>query len=143
MLIIATFTTCAVMLMQAFAFELYERIALFVQIIVTNCMILGRAEAFASRNSPLHALADALGTAAGFAIAIITLGTVRELFGSGTLFAGTASLLGSPGSESGIRLWSQDFQLGILLSPPGAFLAAGVLLALGQALHTKLMQTEN
>ena len=61
-LIIATFTTCAVMLMQAFAFELYERIALFVQIIVTNCMILGRAEAFASRNSPLHALADALGT---------------------------------------------------------------------------------
>lgn len=142
-LIIATFTTCAVMLMQAFAFELYERIALFVQIIVTNCMILGRAEAFASRNSPLDALADALGTATGFAIAIITLGTVRELFGSGTLFAGTASLLGALGSESGVRLWPEDFQLGILLSPPGAFLAAGVLLALGQALHTKLMQTKN
>ena len=80
-LIIATFTTIAVLLLEAYAFELYQRIALFVQIIVTNCMILGRAEAFASRQPPHKALADALGTAAGFAIALLALGAVREVLG--------------------------------------------------------------
>jgi len=131
-LIIATFTTCAVLLMQAFAFALYERIALFVQIIVTNCMILGRAEAFAARSSILQSFADALGTALGFAVAIVTLGAVRELLGAGTLFAGTQDLLGAFGSSRGITLLPEGARLGILRTPPGAFLAAGVLLAIGQ-----------
>ena len=69
-------------------------IALFVQIIVTNCVILARAEAFASRNPPGRALADALGTAAGFAIALLALGTVREALGRGTLLAGMDQLFG-------------------------------------------------
>ncbi|GIS19325.1 MAG: hypothetical protein CM15mP120_12410 [Pseudomonadota bacterium] len=69
-LIIATFTTLTVMLLEAFAFELYLRIALFIQIIVTNCMILGRAESFASRQPVGAAVLDALGTAVGFAIAL-------------------------------------------------------------------------
>ena len=70
-LIIATFTTLTVMLLEAYAFDLYSRIALFVQIIVTNCMILGRAEMFASRQPVGRALMDALGTAVGFALALL------------------------------------------------------------------------
>lgn len=141
-LIIATFTTCAVMLMQAFAFELYERIALFVQIIVTNCMILGRAEAFASRNTVVRATADALGTAIGFAIAIITLGAVRELFGAGTLFAGTSELLGPLGSVAGLTILPEGVRLNIWRTPPGAFLAAGLLLAAGQWLLSSRSKTQ-
>ena len=136
-LVIATFTTCAVLLMQAFAFELYERIALFVQIIVTNCMILGRAEAFAARNTTTRAIVDALGTAMGFAFAIIILGATRELFGAGTLFANTRELLGPLGSDAGITLISQPYRLGILRTPPGAFVVAGLLVALGNWLFYK------
>ena len=136
-LIIATFTTCAVLLMQAFAFNLYERIALFVQIIVTNCMILGRAEAFASRQSMPRAFADALGTAVGFATAIVVLGAVRELLGAGTIFAGTSDLLGNFGSKRGYAVLPESMHLAILRTPPGAFLVAGLLLALGQAIATR------
>jgi len=136
-LVIATFTTCAVLLMQAFAFDLYERIALFVQIIVTNCMILGRAEAFAARNTTGRAGLDALGSALGFAFAIVMLGATRELFGAGTLFANTRELLGPLGSEAGITLISQPYRLGILRTPPGAFIVAGLLLALGNWLLRK------
>ena len=75
-LIIATFTTLTVMVLEAYAFDLYSRIALFVQIIVTNCMILGRAEVFASRQPVGRALMDALGTAVGFALALPALGAV-------------------------------------------------------------------
>jgi len=132
-MIIATFTTCAVALLQAFAFDLYERIALFVQIIVTNCMILGRAESFASRTTPSRASLDALGSACGFALAIIALGAARELFGAGTLFAGTKELLGPWGSADGVRLLPEQLALTILRTPPGAFIAAALLLGLGQS----------
>lgn len=143
-LIIATFTTCAVLLMQAFTFELYARIALFVQIIVTNCMILGRAEAFAARNTTGRALGDALGTALGFACAILALGAVRELLGAGTMFAGTDDLLGSLGSDKGITVLAPSWRLGILRTPPGAFLVAGMLLALGKwLLGTRSIQPKN
>ena len=131
-LIIATFTTCAVLLLQAFAFELYERIALFVQIIVTNCMILGQAERFASRASITQSSSDALGTAAGFAIAIIALGAARELLGAGTLFAATDDLLGAWGSSDGWRVLPREQSLAIFRTPPGAFIAAALLLGLGQ-----------
>jgi electron transport complex protein RnfE len=126
-LIIATFTTCAVLLMQAFAFELYLRIALFVQIIVTNCMILGRVEAFASKQPPGRALLDAAGTAAGFALALITMGAAREVIGKGTLFAGLELLL--PGTD-GWQLNLAPISPGLLLAslPPGAFIIAGLLL---------------
>ncbi len=141
-LVIATFTTCAVLIMQAFAFELYERIALFVQIIVTNCMILGRAEAFASRNTLARAFADALGTAAGFTLAIVVLGAVREVLGSGTLFAGTHDLLGDWGSATGLVLLPDGLRLSLLRTPPGAFLTAGMLLALGQQLRSRFRQQQ-
>lgn len=130
-LIIATFTTLTTLALEAFAYELYLKIALFVQIIVTNCMILGRAEAFASRQSVGRSLADALGTGIGFAIALLTLGLVREVLGQGTLFAGLDVLFGPQAAD-----WQIDLgQAGLPLAQyaPGAFIIAGLLLALGKA----------
>ena len=85
-LIISTFTTVTVLVLEAFAFEIYLQVALFIQIIVTNCAILERAESFASKNSIFSSFLDAVGTSIGFAIAIITLGFAREILGNGTIF---------------------------------------------------------
>ena len=131
-LVIASFTTCAVMLMQAFSFEVYLRVALFVQIIVTNCMILGRVEAFASKQTVARAIGDAAGTAAGFALALLAVGATRELIGQGTLMAGMDMLL--PGT-AGWKLTLTDTRLLLANLPPGAFIVAGLLLGLGNALR--------
>ena len=132
-LIIATFTTITVMVLEAFAFTLYLRIALFVQIIVTNCMILGRAEAFASRQPVGAAVLDALGTAVGFAIALLILGGMREILGYGTLMREMDLLFGAAASGWVIDLTSSAL-LPLALFPPGAFLLAGLLFALVQGL---------
>jgi electron transport complex protein RnfE len=134
-LIIASFTTLAVLLMQAFAYELYLRIALFIQIIVTNCMILGRAEAFASRQPVPAALADAAGTAAGFALALLVLGSVREVVATGGLLAGMDLLFGPAARAWAISLTSDGILLAAL--PPGAFIIAGLLLALKNLLGSR------
>ena len=102
-LVIATFTTLVNLAMEAYAFELYQRIALFVQIIVTNCMILARIEQVAAKERFGRTLVDALGAAAGFAVAILTLGAAREFIALGFPLAALA---------------------------PGAFIVAGLLLAL-------------
>ncbi len=134
-LIIATFTTTAMLLMQAFAYPVYLAVALFVQIIVTNCMILGRAEAFASRQGVLPAAVDALGTAFGFAIALVTLGMVRELLGAGTMFADLDRLFGPAAAGWVLEPLPEGFRFTLAALPPGAFLLAGLLLALGRSLQ--------
>lgn len=138
-LVVATFTTCAVLLMEAYAFEVYLRIALFLQIIVTNCMILGRAEAFASRQPIVPSLLDALGTAAGFAIALLLLGTVREALGQGTLLAGMDLLFGPAAAAWEIALPHRGGLL-IAVLPPGAFIIAGLMLAAGSAIAGRYRQ---
>ena len=130
-LVIATFTTITVMALEAYAFDLYSRIALFVQIIVTNCMILGRAEVFASRQSVGRAFVDALGTGAGFAIALLTLGAVREVLGQGTLMADMDLLFGPAAAALTITLFPPPLALALL--PPGAFIVAGLMFALVQS----------
>ena len=132
-LIIATFTTITVMVLEAFAFTLYLRIALFVQIIVTNCMILGRAESFASRQPVGVAVLDALGTAVGFALALLILGGVREILGYGTLLREMDLLFGETASSWIIEV-SSTAVVPLALFPPGAFLLAGLLFALAQGL---------
>jgi electron transport complex protein RnfE len=129
-LIIATFTTVTTLVLEAYAYDLYLKIALFVQIIVTNCMILGRAEAFASKQPVSRAFLDALGTGLGFAIALLVLGVCREILGQGTVFAGLDVLLGPV---------AQTWQINVGIAPlpiaqyaPGAFIIAGLLLALGK-----------
>jgi electron transport complex protein RnfE len=134
-LVMATFTTCAVLLMEAYAFDLYLRIALFVQIIVSNCMILGRAEAFASRQPVLPSLLDALGTAAGFACALLLLGLVREALGHGTVLAGMELLFGPAAAAWELSLAGDRSGLLIAALPPGAFIIAGLMLAAGNAIR--------
>jgi len=137
-MIIATFTTCAVLILEAYAFELYLGIALFVQIIVTNCMILARAEAFASRQPPGPALLDALGTASGFAIALLALGMVREIVGRGTLFAGMDQLFGPAAAGWALDVPVVDGGLLLVSLPPGAFIVAGLLLGTAHAIRARL-----
>ena len=132
-LVIATFTTLASMLLEAFAFDLYLKVALFVQIIVTNCMILGRAEAFASRHSVGRTLLDATGTGLGFGAALLLLGAVREVLGRGTLLAGSHTLFGPAATDWTITLLPVP-PLPLASLAPGAFIVAGLLLAAANSL---------
>jgi electron transport complex protein RnfE len=114
--IIATFVTVVDLAMNAFAHELHKTLGLFIPLIVVNCIVLGRADAFASKRPLARALADGLGVGIGFTLALLALGIVRELIGFGTLF-GAAVL---PASYP-------PFLLFVL--PPGAFIALGLMLA--------------
>jgi electron transport complex protein RnfE len=136
-MIIASYTTVITLLMQAFAFELYQMMALFVQIIVTNCAILGRAEAFASRQPVLPAAFDALMTGLGFTLVLVTLGALRELLGQGTLMADMDLLLGSAAADWKLTLIPdyRGFLLAVL--PPGAFLGMGLLIAAKSAIDDR------
>ena len=138
-LIISTFTTVTVLVLEAFAFEIYLQVALFIQIIVTNCAILERAESFASKNSIFSSFLDAVGTSIGFAIAIITLGFAREILGNGTLFENLWFLTGSTEDLYTILLFdSAPFPVASLA--PGAFLVAGLLLAASKAIYNSKEQ---
>lgn len=116
--IIASFVTIVDMLMAGFFPGLHKVLGIFIPLIVVNCIILGRAEAFASRKPILGSIFDALGMGIGFTIALIILGGVREILGSGTLF----------GVDLLVSLGYQEFI--IMLLPPGAFIALGLLMGL-------------
>jgi electron transport complex protein RnfE len=126
-LIIATFVTLADLLLQSVSFELHQRIGLFVALIVTNCVILGRAESFARKQSFILALLDGFFMGLGFFFVIVALSALRELIGQGTLFAG-AHLIFGPGATR----WTLEIaDNGLLLAalPPGAFLLFGLMIA--------------
>lgn len=127
-LIIATFTTVTTMVLEAFAYVLYLKIALFVQIIVTNCMILGRAEAFASRQSVGRAFLDAAGTAIGFAMALLSLGVAREILAHGSILRDAELLFGAAASSWQIDM-AMTAPLPLAAYAPGAFVVAGLLFA--------------
>ncbi len=125
--VIASFVTIIDMVMAGYFYQLHKVLGLFIPLIVVNCIILGRAEAFASRNPILLSLADGLGMGLGFTLALIILGSVRELLGNGTIF--------------GIQVLASGFEPAlIMLLPPGAFLALGLLLGLMNKL-TKMEET--
>ncbi len=114
--IIASFVTVVQLLMEAYFYGLYKALGIFIPLIVVNCLILGRAEAFASRNPLLSSLADGAGMGLGFTLALFVLGGVRELLGSGALL--------------GVSLFGAGYQPFLLMIlPPGAFIALGILLA--------------
>ena len=104
-MIIASFVTCAELLMQAYTYELYQILGIFIPLIVTNCAILGRADAFASKNPPLPALLDGVMMGIGFLVVLIALGAMRELVGQGTLFTDMDLLLGPMAAGESVR-WS-------------------------------------
>ncbi len=137
-MVIAAFVTIVQLLMNAFTYELYLTLGIFIPLIVTNCAIIGRAEAYASKNPVLPAAVDGLMMGAGFTAVLMVLGGMREALGSGTLLAGADRLFGSMASNWTITLFDteQPFLLAIL--PPGAFLGMGLLIAVKNIIDARL-----
>lgn len=133
-LIIATIVTVVDLGLQAGLPELSRTLGIFVPLIVTNCTILARAEAFASRQPLLPAVHDAAAQGVGFALVLIALGAMREIIGMGTLFAGANLLLGDWAAGLTIRVLPEGVTLLLALLPPGAFIALGLMVALRQHL---------
>jgi len=129
-LIIATFVTVVEMLMHAFLYDLYKVLGIFVPLIVTNCAIIGRAEAFASRQSAPRALADAVAMGLGFTAGLTVLGALREVSGAGTVFANAHLLLGEWARGLEITLIGDYRGFLVAVLPPGAFFGLGLLVAL-------------
>jgi electron transport complex protein RnfE len=115
--IIATFVTIVDLLLQGYIPALYDALGIFIPLIVVNCIVLGRAEAFASKNGPLHAIFDGIGMGLGFSLALTILGAIRELFGAGSIF--------------GIQLLSTSWYqpITIFILAPGAFIVLGFMFA--------------
>lgn len=114
--VIASFVTVLQMLMQAYVPELYATLGLFIPLIVVNCILLGRAEAFAAKNSPLVSFFDGLGMGLGFTIALTVLGGIREFLGTGKLFD--------------IAIMPEEYGMLVFVLAPGAFIALGYLIAI-------------
>jgi electron transport complex protein RnfE len=120
--IIATFVTVVELVMKGYVPSLFDALGLFIPLIVVNCLVLGRAEAFASKNTIWSSLVDGAGMGLGFTMALTVLGAVRELLGSGAFF--------------GLKLISGDGLL-LFILPPGAFIALGYLIVLANMLKEK------
>jgi len=119
--IIATFVTIAELLMQAYTYPLFKKLGIFIPLIVVNCVILGRAEAFASKNGIFRSLLDGLGMGIGFTLSLMALAAVRELLGAGTLTFW----------EKPIQIMGPSFQpFSFMVEAPGAFIALGLMLCL-------------
>ena len=114
--IIASFVTLLQMVMQAYVPDLYKTLGLFIPLIVVNCIVLGRAEAFASKNGPVSSFFDGVGIGLGFTLALTLLGAVRELLGTGKMF--------------NLSLVPEDYGLLLFVLAPGAFIALGYLCAI-------------
>ncbi len=121
--IIASFVTVVELTMQAFTPSLFEALGIFIPLIVVNCIILGRAEAFASKNGVWDSILDGAGMGLGFTLALTILGAIREIFGSGSIF--------------GLNVYNGDGALVFVLAP-GAFIVLGYLIALANKLNKKL-----
>ncbi|MAD03931.1 MULTISPECIES: electron transport complex subunit E [unclassified Pseudoalteromonas] len=137
-MIIAGFVTIVQLMMNAYTFGLYQSLGIFIPLIVTNCAIIGRAEAFASKNTvPLSAF-DGLMMGLGFMLVLVVLGAMRELIGQGTLFDGADLLLGPWAASLRIEVFSFDNQFLLAILPPGAFLGLGLLIAAKNVIDTQI-----
>ncbi|WP_395342305.1 electron transport complex subunit E [Ningiella sp. W23] len=128
-MVIAAFVTMVELVMHAYTFELYQALGIFIPLIVTNCAIIGRAEAYASKNPVQFAAFDGLAMGLGFTFILVVLGAMREVLGFGTLFAGADLLLGDWASALEIQIYSTDANFLLAILPPGAFLGMGLLIA--------------
>lgn len=128
-MVIATFVTVIQLLMNAYVYGLYQSLGIFIPLIVTNCAIIGRAEAFASKNPWQRAAYDGLMMGIGFTLVLIVLGGIREVIGNGTLFDGADLLLGDWAAALRIEIFAVDYPLLLAILPPGAFIAMGFIIA--------------
>ncbi len=122
--IIAAFTTIVQLVLQAYVTALYDALGVFLPLIVVNCIIMGRVEAFASKNSLGDSILDALGMGLGYTLVLIAISFIREFLGGGTLLAGTALKM---------EIIPEAYRIGVLNSAPGGFIVFGVLGAIVQA----------
>ena len=137
-LIIAAAVTGTELLMQAYAYELYQILGIFLPLITTNCVILGRADAFAAKNPIAPALTDGFMMGLGFGFVLVLLGAIRELLGTGALFANMDLLLG-PMAADWTLVVADDYP-GLLLAilPPGAFIITGLMIAAKNIIDTRI-----
>lgn len=141
-LVIASFVTTVELGMQALFYELHHILGLFIPLIVTNCAIIGRAEAFASKNPWDRAVVDGLSMGFGFTLVLTVLGGMRELIGQGTLFYQAHLLFGDAAQGLSLSL-GPDFQGALLaILPPGAFIGLGLLIALKNIIDKRLQQRQ-
>ena len=137
-MIIASLVTCVQLLMNAYTYGLYQSLGIFIPLIVTNCVIIGRAEAFASKNSAPLAALDGLMMGLGFTAVLLVLGGLRELLGQGTLFDGAELLLGDWASSLRIDVLHLDNGFLLAILPPGAFIGLGLMIAAKNWLDSRL-----
>ncbi|WP_371192851.1 electron transport complex subunit E [Glaciecola sp. SC05] len=128
-MIIAAFVTIVELVMHAYTFELYQALGIFIPLIVTNCAIIGRAEAYASKNPVPFAAFDGLAMGLGFTLILVVLGGMREVLGYGTLLAGAELLLGDWATALEIQIFTTESNFLLAILPPGAFLGMGLLIA--------------
>jgi electron transport complex protein RnfE len=142
-MIIASYVTCTELLMQAYTYELYTVLGIFIPLIVTNCAILGRADAFAAKNPVLPSMLDGFMMAMGFAVVLVLLGAMREIIGQGTLFSNMELLFGESAKSWKITLFNDypDFLFAIL--PPGAFVGMGLIIAMKNIIDAKIKDIED
>ncbi|MCF7482452.1 electron transport complex subunit E [Vibrio sp. J1-1] len=129
-MIIASLVTCVQLLMNAYAYGLFLSLGIFIPLIVTNCIIIGRAEAYASKNDVLPSALDGLWMGLGMTSVLVVLGAMRELIGNGTLFDGADLLLGDWAASLRVEIFHFDSSFLLALLPPGAFIGVGLLIAL-------------
>ena len=137
-MIIAAFVTIVQLLMNAYTYDLYLALGIFIPLIVTNCAIIGRAEAFASKNGPLSSAYDGFMMGLGFTAVLVVLGGMREILGAGTLLAGADRLFGPIAANWTITLFNTENPFLLAILPPGAFLGMGLLIAIKNSIDAKL-----
>jgi electron transport complex protein RnfE len=137
-MVIAATVTAIDLLLNAFFHDLHMILGIFIPLIVTNCVIIGRAEAFASKHTVSRAFADGFSMGLGFTVVLVILGTIREALGRGTILAQAELMFGD--SARALKITLSDDYAGFLLAilPPGAFLAMGLLIALKNIVDKKL-----
>ena len=138
-LLIASFVTVVDLIMQSFFYDMYLILGIFVPLIVTNCAILARAEAFASKNTWDKSIIDGLMMGVGFSIVLVLLGAMREILGSGTLFDQADLIFGDLGSSLKVTFFDQYQGTLIALLPPGAFIGLGLIVALKNLIDSRQM----
>ncbi len=140
-MIIASAVTCTELLMKAFTYELYQILGLFIPLIVTNCAVLGRADAFASKNKILPSAFDGFMMGLGFLLVLVAVGAVRELLGTGHLFGDMQLLFGESARHWQLNLFGANYPNVIFaLLPPGAFIVVGFLIAAKNSIDAQLKQ---
>ncbi|MBF0750969.1 MULTISPECIES: electron transport complex subunit E [unclassified Pasteurella] len=129
-MVIATTVTVVQLLMNAYTYTLYQSLGIFIPLIVTNCIVIGRAEVFASKNNLLQSIWDGFSMGFGMALSLTMLGALREIFGQGTIFEGIENLFGEQAKFLTFHIYQTDSSFLLFILPPGAFIGLGLLLAL-------------